>query len=96
MTVVRLWKFTTHTSTTLSTSNIHNSLLTFHKLPRKKKKPAPPVSGRSSFNEKLSGFDIKINSFGEMESTFEIDQLNKFLNEEVKDKKLKKDPDEEE
>ena len=65
-------------------------------MPRKKKKPTPPVSGRPSFNEKLSGFDIKINSFGEMESTFEIDQLNKFLNEEVKDKKLNKNPDEEE
>jgi hypothetical protein len=48
-------------------------------------------------HERLTGFDIRINSFGEMESTFEIDQLNKFLNEEVKDKKLKpKNPDEEE
>jgi len=65
-------------------------------VPRKKKKPAHPPEDRPSFHEKLGGFDIKINSFGEMESTFEIDQLNKFLNEEVKDKKLKNHPDEEE
>jgi hypothetical protein len=36
----------------------------------------------------LSGFDIKVNSFGEMESTFEIDRINEFLNKEVHDKKL--------
>jgi hypothetical protein len=65
-------------------------------LPRKKKKPTTLPGGRPSFHEKLDGFDIKINSFGEMESTFEIDQLNKFLNEEVKDKKLDPDRTEEE
>ena len=66
-------------------------------MPRKKRKPATPKQGRPSFHEKLSGFDIRVNSFGEMESSFEIDQLNKFLNEEVEDKKLKNpgDPEEE-
>ncbi len=37
----------------------------------------------------LKGFDIKINSSGEIESTFTIDQINDFLNKEVVDKKLK-------
>ena len=77
----------------------HYCLLTIHflKVPRKKKKPTDPISKRPAVHERLSGFDIRINSFGEMESTFEIDQLNKFLNEEVKDKKLKpKNSDEEE
>jgi hypothetical protein len=66
-------------------------------MPRKKKKPSDPKSAKPSFHERLSGFDIKINPFGEMESTFEIDQLNTFLNEEIKDKKIgKKNTEEEE
>ncbi|MEO0339939.1 MAG: hypothetical protein AAF242_12075 [Bacteroidota bacterium] len=36
----------------------------------------------------LSGFNIKINEFGEITSSLEIDQLNSFLNENVVDKKL--------
>lgn len=44
----------------------------------------------------LNGFDIKINSFGEIQMSFEIDKINKFLNNTVDDKKLrnrKKDTD---
>lgn len=37
----------------------------------------------------LEGFDIKINSSGEIESNFTIDQINEFLNRQVVDKKLK-------
>ncbi len=40
-------------------------------------------------NPELEGFDIKIDSFGEIKTTFEIDKLNQFLNENVEDKKLK-------
>lgn len=65
-------------------------------MPRKKKKPADPKHNRPSFHEKLSGFDIRVNPFGEMESNFEIDQLNKFLNEEVADKKIGNKPEDEE
>ena len=65
-------------------------------MPRKKKKPTDPKTGRPPFHEKLAGFDIRVNEFGEMESSFEIDELNKFLNEEVEDKKLKKPGDGEE
>ncbi len=57
-------------------------------MPRKKKNTQTPRTGRPSFHESLKGFDIKVNSFGEMESTFEIDRLNEFLNKEVHDKKL--------
>ena len=70
------------------------SLLTTHYslfasiMPRKKKQPSESRRARPSFHERLSGFDIRINPFGEMESTYEIDQLNQFLNEEVKDKKI--------
>ncbi len=72
-------------------------------MPRKKKNIEAPKSGRPSFHESLKGFDIKVNSFGEMESSFEIDRINEFLNKEVHDKKLedtvhptKKEKDEEE
>ena len=39
-------------------------------------------------HEELDGFNIKINEFGEMETTVPIDKLNSFLNEKVQDKKL--------
>jgi hypothetical protein len=37
----------------------------------------------------LEGFDIKINEFGEIVSSYSVDKLNSFLNENVDDKKLK-------
>ena len=39
-------------------------------------------------NPKLEGFEVKIDRFGEITSSFEIDKINKFLDEEVEDKKL--------
>ena len=51
-------------------------------MPRKKKKEEKPKPDKSAFHEGLEGFDIKVNSFGQMESTFEIDKLNQFLNKE--------------
>ena len=53
-------------------------------MPKKMKK-----KGKPNVHEELKGFDIKINSFGEMQSNFQIDHLNEFLNENVDDKKLK-------
>ncbi|MBK9103988.1 MAG: hypothetical protein IPL92_05335 [Saprospiraceae bacterium] len=58
-------------------------------MPRKKKNPETPADEKSSFHEGLEGFDIKVNSFGQMESTFEIDKLNTFLNEEKAKAKVK-------
>lgn len=37
----------------------------------------------------LEGFDIRINSFGEITSSHSVEDLNKFLNKNVVDKKLK-------
>jgi hypothetical protein len=51
-------------------------------MPRKKKKSEIPKEGKASFHEGLEGFDIKVNSFGQMETSFEIDKLNAFLNKE--------------
>jgi len=49
----------------------------------KKSKSKPKV------NPELDGFELKINSFGEITSSMDIDKLNKFLNKNVEDKKLK-------
>lgn len=40
-------------------------------------------------HKELEGFDIKINSFGEITTSFEIDKINEFLNKTVDDKKLR-------
>ena len=40
-------------------------------------------------NPELEGFDIKIDSFGQLHSNFEIDKINQFLNRNVEDKKLR-------
>ncbi|MDX1940787.1 MAG: hypothetical protein SFU99_09570 [Saprospiraceae bacterium] len=53
-------------------------------MPKKK-----PQQGKPEVNKHLEGFDIKINEFGEIISTFKVDQLNDFLNETVDDKKLR-------
>ena len=47
-------------------------------------------------HDELQGFDIKINSLGEVVSNFHVERLNAFLNEKVEDKKLKEREDEEE
>ena len=39
-------------------------------------------------NKDLEGFDIKIDSFGEIQSALPVDKINEFLNKNVKDKKL--------
>ena len=52
-------------------------------MPKKMKKKGKPI-----VHEELDGFNIKINEFGEMETTVPIENLNSFLNEKVLDKKL--------
>ena len=44
----------------------------------------------------LDGFEVSIDSFGELKSNISIDQINEFLNKKVDDKKLRdrKVPDE--
>ena len=48
----------------------------------KKNKPKPKV------HKDLQGFDISIDSFGEIKSNMNIEKINEFLNENVDDKKL--------
>jgi len=43
----------------------------------------------SDIHEELSGFDIHINEFGEIISSYTVDNLNTFLDDKVKDKKFK-------
>ena len=50
---------------------------------KKKKNEIPKV------HKDLDGFNMNINSFGEISSSFSIDKINKFLNDNVEDKKLK-------
>lgn len=40
-------------------------------------------------HKQLKGFDININSFGEIKSAISIDEINQFLNGHVDDKKLR-------
>lgn len=40
-------------------------------------------------HKELEGFKMNINSFGEISSSFSIDKINEFLNDNVEDKKLK-------
>lgn len=44
---------------------------------------------KSKVNKELDGFDVNINQFGEIQSTLNIDEINKFLNKNVDDKKLR-------
>jgi hypothetical protein len=44
---------------------------------------------RKRFHKELAGFDIKVNPFGELESSFDVNKINAFLNEKVDDKKLR-------
>ena len=44
----------------------------------------------------LEGFKIKINEFGEITTSYDVEKINAFLNENVEDKKLKDRKDEEE
>lgn len=49
----------------------------------KKEKETPKV------NKDLEGFDIRINSFGEIVTSYDLDKINGFLDKNVDDKKLK-------
>ncbi|MGB3464789.1 MAG: hypothetical protein WBA74_05955 [Cyclobacteriaceae bacterium] len=53
-------------------------------MPRKKK-----AEKKLKVNPELEEFDIKVDSFGELKTTYNIDDINKFLNKNVDDKKLR-------
>ena len=51
---------------------------------------------KARVHKELEGFEIKINPLGEITSNYDIDQINKFLDKNVYDKKLtNKDTDDE-
>ena len=43
---------------------------------------------KPDINSELEGLNININSLGEIQSTYDIDKINQFLDEHVQDKKL--------
>ena len=53
-------------------------------MPKKK-----PKTGKPQMHDDLKGFEMKINEFGEIVSNVDISKLNKFLDKNVVDKKLK-------
>lgn len=55
----------------------------------KKKVPAPNLAEKPRVHKELEGFDIRINSFGEITSSVDIEKINQFLNKHVDDKKLR-------
>jgi hypothetical protein len=56
----------------------------------KKKKEVPKKAGEIlQVHKELEGFEIGINSLGEIVTNFDIDTINAFLNKNVADKKLK-------
>ncbi|HCX25185.1 MAG: hypothetical protein CMB80_33460 [Flammeovirgaceae bacterium] len=54
---------------------------------KKHKKEEPEQ--KPKVNKELDGFDVSIDSFGELKSTIDIDKINQFLNNHVDDKKLR-------
>jgi hypothetical protein len=49
----------------------------------KQKKPSEQAS-----KESVKGFEINLNEFGEIQSNLQIEDLNKYLNQHLEDKKL--------
>jgi hypothetical protein len=46
-------------------------------------------SQKPKVHEDLKGYEVGIDSFGEITSNLNIEEINKFLNKNVEDKKLK-------
>jgi len=55
---------------------------------KKESKKKKKTEKKPKVNPDLEGFDIEIDSFGEIRSNFNIDKINEFLNKNVEDKKL--------
>ncbi len=47
-------------------------------------------SRKTKAHPELGKFDVSVTSFGEIEKTVDIDNINRFLNKNVADKKLSK------
>ena len=53
-------------------------------------KKKPKSKQKPEVNRELDGLDISINSFGQIQASFDIDKINEFLDTHVRDKKLSK------
>ena len=60
-----------------------------------KKKVKKTESDKPKVHDELKGFSININKFGELESSIKVDELNEFLNENVEDKRIQAETEEE-
>jgi hypothetical protein len=56
---------------------------------KKQSDPNDPQEDKPRVHKDLEGFDIQINSFGEITTSFDMDRINEFLNKNVDDKKLR-------
>ena len=45
-------------------------------------------TGLPKVNSELEGFNVKVGSFGELQTTYNIEDINSFLNKRLADKKL--------
>ncbi|MEQ8925931.1 MAG: hypothetical protein RLO81_08970 [Fulvivirga sp.] len=59
-------------------------------MPKKKKntKEEEKRKEKPTVNKDLEGFNVEIDSFGELKTSYNIDKINEFLNKNVEDKKL--------
>jgi len=48
----------------------------------------PIVKAKPKVTKELEGLNISINTFGEIQSSFDIDKINAFLDENVSDPKI--------
>ena len=58
-------------------------------------KKKTPAKEKAKINPDLEGLSVNINSLGEVVTSYDIDKLNQFLNDNVDDKKLRDRKDEE-
>ncbi|MHA4736755.1 hypothetical protein [Dyadobacter sp. MSC1_007] len=56
---------------------------------KKQSETSKPAPEKPRVHKDLDGFDIQINSFGEITTSFDMDRINEFLNKNVDDKKLR-------
>lgn len=56
---------------------------------KKQADSSKPDNEKPRVHKDLEGFDIQINSFGEISTSFDMDRINEFLNKNVDDKKLR-------
>lgn len=54
----------------------------------KQTKPKPRPRQKPPVHRDLKDLDIRVNEFGEIVRDYNVEDLNNFLNEKVKDKKL--------